>query len=77
MVQWWAKQHYYARSRNKPTVTTELQLNLQEHINICCCSFNKVSIKRKTLMEENFDLTIIFDLTINFDFFCPNNSLML
>jgi len=44
----WAKQHYYARSRSKPVIT-ELQLNLQKHINMCCCSFNKVSMKRKKL----------------------------
>jgi len=24
----------YARSHNKPTITTELQLNLQKHINV-------------------------------------------
>jgi len=56
-------QHYYARSCNKPTIITKLQLNLQKHINICCCSFNKVSMKKKKLLQENFDLMI------NFDFF--------
>jgi len=25
------------------------QLNLQKHMKICCCSFNKVSMKRKKL----------------------------
>jgi len=30
-------------------IITELQPNLQKHINICCCSFNKISIKRKKL----------------------------
>jgi len=29
-------------------ITTELQLHLQKHINICC-SFNKISIKEKKL----------------------------
>ena len=37
IVQLWAKQIYYARSRNKPTITAELKLNLQKRINICCC----------------------------------------
>ena len=41
IIQQWAKQHYYARSRNKPTITTKLQLNLQKHINICCCSIDE------------------------------------
>jgi len=50
--------------------TSELQLNLQKHIKICCCNFNKISImKKKTLLQKNFGLTVIFDLTINFDFF--------
>jgi len=31
---------------------SELQLKLQKHINICC----KISKKRKTLLEGNFDL---------------------
>ena len=63
------KHHCYAWSRNKPTIITELQPTLQKHIYICC-SFNKVSMKRKnTLRQENFDLTIDFDLMINFDFF--------
>jgi len=63
IVQWWAKQHDYAKSRNKPTIIRELQLNMQKHINICCFSFNKVSMNKKTLQQENFDLMI------NFDFF--------
>jgi len=25
------------------TIITELQLNLQKHFNICCCSFNKIN----------------------------------
>ena len=69
IVQQWAKQYYYPRSRNKPIITTELQLNLQKHVNICCCSFIKISMKKKTLLQGNFDLTINFDLMINFDFF--------
>jgi len=33
-----------AKSINK----SELQLNLQKHINLCCCSFNKILVKRKS-----------------------------
>jgi len=44
--------HYYYR----------MQLNLQNHVNICCCSFNKVSMKRKNSAARNFDLTINFYL---------------
>jgi len=29
-------------------------------------------MKRKKLLQENFDLTINFNLMINFDFFLPN-----
>jgi len=62
IVQQWAKQHYYARGRNKPTIITELQLNLQKHINICCCSFNKAIDEEKKLcckkiwQNDKFDL---------------------
>ena len=45
--------HYYYRIATK----------LQKHIKSCCCSFNKVPMKKKTLLQENFDLTI------NFEFF--------
>jgi len=32
---------------------SEYQQNLQKHVNICCCSFNKILIKeKKTLLEE-------------------------
>ena len=31
-------------SRNKPIIILDLQLNLQNHINISCCSFNKYSM---------------------------------
>jgi len=42
---------------------TELQLNLQKHVTICCFSFNKISINRKkTVLQENFDLMISFDI---------------
>jgi len=52
--------HYYYITATK----------LAKHINICCCSFNQVSMKKKkTLLQENFDLTINFDLMINFDFY--------
>ena len=57
-------------SEVKSIIITELQLNLQKHINICCCSFSWVSMKwKKTVLQENFDLTKNFDLMINFDFF--------
>jgi len=63
-VQQWAKQHYYVRSRKK-TLHFRLQLNLQKHTSMCCCSFNKIPIKRNTL-QENFDFMInnltFFDL---------------
>jgi len=36
----WAKQ-FYVKIRNKPIIISELQLNLQMHIDISCCSFNK------------------------------------
>ena len=42
-----AKTHYIS----------ELQLNLLKHLNMCYCSFSKISIKRKALLQENFDLT--------------------
>jgi len=42
---------------------SELQLNLKEHINMCFCNFNKISIKRNTQLQEKFNLTV------NFDFF--------
>ena len=34
------------RNRDKLITVTHLQLTLQKHINSCCCSFNKISIKR-------------------------------
>jgi len=65
-----AKQNHYARSHNKAIVIAELQINLQKHINICCCTFNKISVNRKkTALQDKFDLTINFDLMINLDFF--------
>jgi len=65
IVQQWAKQHYYARGRNKPTIITELQLNLQKHINICCCSSNKVNEKKKSAARKfwpNDKFWLFFDL---------------
>jgi len=47
-----AKTHYIS----------ELQLNLLKHLNMCYCSFSKISIKRKTLLQENFDLTKKIDI---------------
>jgi len=35
--------YYYFRNATK----------LGKHINICCCSFNKISIKRKKLFQES------------------------
>jgi len=31
-------------SRNKPIIILDLQLKLQSHINISCCSFKKYSM---------------------------------
>ena len=31
--------NYYVRSHNKSFIMSELQINLQKHNNICCCSF--------------------------------------
>jgi len=52
IVRQWAKQHYYARSRNKPAIITELQLNVQKDINICCCSFNNVSMRKNSCCHK-------------------------
>jgi len=47
-----------------------MQLNLQKISVICCYSFSKISVKRKELCyKTSFNLTINFDLMINFDFF--------
>jgi len=73
IVQWWAKQRYYARSCNKRTITTELQLNLQKHISICCCSFNKISMKRKTSAARKFWPDDKFWPNDKFWLFWPNN----
>jgi len=45
---------------------SEFQLNLQKHVNIYYCNFNKMSIKKNSAVR-NFDLTINFDLMVNFD----------
>jgi len=63
------KQHCHIRNCNKPFIITELQLNLQKHIDICCCTLNEISIEKKTALQEKFDPTTNFDLMINFDFF--------
>jgi len=39
----------YVRSRNKPISISELQLNLQKNIKICCCKFNKILVTRKKI----------------------------
>ena len=49
IVKEWVKQHCYVRNCNKTMIITELQQNLQNHINICCCSINKPLIKKKKL----------------------------
>ena len=36
--------------RNKPIIISDLQLNLQNHINISCCSFNKYSMHLLVLL---------------------------
>jgi len=64
-----AKQHYCIRSRKQSNIISEFQLKLQKHVNFCCCSFNKIRIKiKKKLCYKNIDLTINFDLMINFVF---------
>jgi len=61
----WAKQHYDARIRNKPTIIIELQLNFQKHINICSCVFNKILMKRKILCcKINFNLFLTYNLGV-------------
>jgi len=64
-IQQWPRQHYNVRDRNKSISKSELQLNLQKHINVCCCSFNKISIKGNITLQDNYNVTIIltfFDL---------------
>jgi len=53
---------YYGRSCSKPIITTELQQNLQKHINICCCGFKKILIKRKNYTAKKFNSMINCDL---------------
>ena len=43
---------HYVRNRNKPTIITELQINLQKHTNIYCCSFNKILIFKRTVLKR-------------------------
>ena len=65
----------YIRSHNKPINISELQLNLQILYISKCAAVTLINInnEKKTLLQENFDLTINFDLMLNFDFFWPNN----
>ena len=44
------------KSRN----VSKFQLNLQKHVNICCCSFNKIPIEKKSVLQK-------------IDFFWPNS----
>jgi len=53
-------------SHKKNSITSEFQLNLQKHVNNCCCRFNKM---KTNCAARNFDLTTNVDLMINFDFF--------
>jgi len=53
----------------QPTIISELQLNLQKHVNTGCGSVNKISMKRKKLLQDKFDQTINLDLMINSDLF--------
>ena len=48
-----------------------MHLNLQKNVKICFCDFNKVSITRKTLLQEIFDQTIKFVITTGF---LPNDK---
>ena len=40
------KQHYCIIGRKNSNVKSEVQLNVTKHVNICCCSFNKIWIRR-------------------------------
>jgi len=55
-----AKQHDYHRSCKKSNML-EFQQNLQKHVNINCCSFTKISIKRKNCAARNFGKMVNFD----------------
>jgi len=37
-------------SRNKPITISDLKVNLQNHINISCCSFNNYSMHQLVLL---------------------------
>jgi len=67
------KQHYYIINCNKPIVITELQLNLQNHIHVCCCSFNKIFIKRKYCAPKQVWPKDKFWPNNKFWLFLPNN----
>jgi len=55
--------HYYYRTANKPAKGYH-----------SCCTFNKISIKRKrNCAARTFDPIIHFDVMINFDFFDLTN----
>jgi len=47
-----AKKHYIS----------EVQVNLQNDINVYCCSFNKILMKKKTPLQENLDFTKKFNI---------------
>jgi len=61
--------NYLLQNSHKKHSYSELQPNVQKRIMICCCNFNKILITRKTLLQENFNLTINFDLMITFELF--------
>jgi len=39
--------HYLYFGNAESIIITDLQLNLQKHITMCNCNFNKISIKKK------------------------------
>ena len=60
------RQYYYVRSRKKHFIS-DLQLNLQKHINVCCCGLKKID-KEKTRLQENWLKTKHFDFFWSNDF---------
>jgi len=69
IVQYWAKPNYYIRNRRKPIIITELQQNLKMLINICCFSFNEISMKRKNCALRQVWPKDEFWPMMNFDIF--------
>ena len=61
-----AKTALLPKKSQKPTIITVLQVNLQKRSNNCCCSFNKVSMKRKNSAARKFWLNDKFWLNYKF-----------